>query len=283
MQAEGCDRKMDVLREWEECGEDKDSPQGRVDVAEGSDVVLSEFGFAEPRGPGGLRAEMFPFHSRLGRSSLQLPSQTAGRAKCKTQGSSRKVGDRSLPQTAGRLLLELLPGRARALLVFIPLILPFRALARPMCSCSFLPVSPVLCLFPILPLLPPAPVALLFFFSKSAGPGTGWASRASLGKLKKLPSVPSGSVQVSRALQQLPASRQPAPTGGGGVLKPTRSGVLRGDGFCWACAESGHSLEGCGTCRPRRSRSTSSFRSKWRRRTPSWSPCASRGRSFRKR
>lgn len=125
---------------------------------------MSEFGFAEPRGPGGLRAEMFPFHSRLGWSSIQLPGQTAGRAKCKAQGSSRKVGDRSLPQEAGRLLLELPPVRARALLVFFPLVLPFRALTHPTCSCSFLPVSPVLCLFPILPLLPPAPVALIFYF-----------------------------------------------------------------------------------------------------------------------
>lgn len=99
-----------------------------MDVAEGSDVVLSEFGFAEPRGPGGLRAEMFPFHSRLGWSSIQLPGQTAGRAKCKAQGSSCKVGDCSLPQKAGRLLLELPPGRARVLLVFIPLVLPFHAL-----------------------------------------------------------------------------------------------------------------------------------------------------------
>lgn len=89
---------------------------------------MSEFGFAEPRGAGGLRAEMFPFHSRLGWSSIQLPGQTAGRAKCKAQGSSCKVGDHSLPQKAGRLLLELPPGRARALLVFIPLVLPFHAL-----------------------------------------------------------------------------------------------------------------------------------------------------------
>lgn len=209
MQAEGCDRKMDVLREWEECGEDKDSPQGRVDVAEGSDVVLSEFGFAEPRGPGGLRAEMFPFHSRLGRSSLQLPSQTAGRAKCKTQGSSRKVGDRSLPQTAGRLLLELLPGRARALLVFIPLILPFRALARPTCSCSFLPVSPVLCLFPILPLLPPAPVALLFFFPKVLARALVGHHERPWASLKNSPLCPAGPCRSAELFSSsLPAGSQ---------------------------------------------------------------------------
>lgn len=228
---------------------------------------------------------MFPFHSRLGWSSIQLPSQTAGRAKCKAQGSSRKVGDRSLPQEAGRLLLELPPGRARALLVFIPLVLPFHALG-PSHVWLFLPPCLSCALFVSHSAFAPSSPSssdFFIFFSKSAGPGTGWASRASLGELKKLPSVPSCSVQVGRALQQPTASGQPAPTGGGGVLKPTRSGILRGDGFCWACAEAGGSLEGCGTCLPRRSRSTSSFRNKWRRRTPSWSPCASRGRSFRRR
>lgn len=194
---------------------------------------MSEFGFAEPRGPGGLRAEMFPFHSRLGWSSIQLPSQTAGRAKCKAQGSSCKVGDCSLPQKAGRLLLELPPVRARVLLVFIPLVLPFHALG-PSHVWLFLPPCLSCALFVSHSAFAPSSPSssdFFIFFSKSAGPGTGWASRASLGELKKLPSVPSWSVQVGRALQQLTASGQPAPTGGGGVLKPTRSGVLRGDGF----------------------------------------------------
>ena len=168
--------------------------------------------------------------------------------------------------SAADLLFYTVEGYECDLFFFAHWVLPLCALACPIYSYSFLPVS-VVCIFLHSPLLfSPSPIALVLS-KEGAVSGTGSSHPSllmscSLGTL--LVSPPGRGCQRLQRSSARAADGQPAWAGGLGSAGAHQERCLGRErllllwylGLCWACDGSGCSVKGCGTCRRRRSRNT---------------------------